>query len=256
MILNLDRMTRSNWSSQIVSLVREYQYRRESQQSSLEHRHQNNISRNISNDDNLDVHPQFGSKNSSNETDHHDNYANKSDENRSRSRSRNHHDNASDKKWEAKQNDQDILNVVMELRPSWFRVLPCEWNVQFHARINSISKCLPTFLPSIVTDAMATYTAATSSDAFVSQRQFLLQANLRFSDVPLNCLRNYTTSADSDGTTMSSSRTQSLNDIFVCEAKPKVLHFMANTYNGYYHFLEYFAYSWEFYSSLAWNLLY
>ena len=30
---------------------------------------------------------------------------------------------------------------------SWFRILPCEWNVQFHARINTVHKCIPTIFP-------------------------------------------------------------------------------------------------------------
>lgn len=40
-----------------------------------------------------------------------------------------------------KLNDQDIFNVVFALHPGMLRVLSCDWNVQYHARLNTMMAC-------------------------------------------------------------------------------------------------------------------
>ena len=45
-------------------------------------------------------------------------------------------------KWEPSLNDQDIFNVFFKTNSSMLRMLPCEWNVQFHARLNTIIQCI------------------------------------------------------------------------------------------------------------------
>jgi hypothetical protein len=45
-------------------------------------------------------------------------------------------------KWEPSLNDQDIFNVFFKSNSSLLRILPCEWNVQFHARLNTIIQCI------------------------------------------------------------------------------------------------------------------
>jgi hypothetical protein len=43
--------------------------------------------------------------------------------------------------WSAKYNDQDIFNLLYTLHAYLFHILPCEWNIQYHARLNSIIYC-------------------------------------------------------------------------------------------------------------------
>jgi hypothetical protein len=43
--------------------------------------------------------------------------------------------------WSVKLNDQDIFNVVFALHPGMLRVLSCDWNVQYHARLNTMMAC-------------------------------------------------------------------------------------------------------------------
>lgn len=50
-------------------------------------------------------------------------------------------DGPSDRMWEAKLNDQDIFNAALAVAPQYFRILSCEWNVQIHARINTMIHC-------------------------------------------------------------------------------------------------------------------
>lgn len=47
-----------------------------------------------------------------------------------------------DKNWAPRLNDQDIFNVFFKYGSNLLRILPCEWNVQFHARLNTIIQCL------------------------------------------------------------------------------------------------------------------
>ena len=51
-------------------------------------------------------------------------------------------DNYKDKKWEPSLNDQDVFNVFFKSNSNMLRILPCEFNVQFHARLNTIIQCL------------------------------------------------------------------------------------------------------------------
>ena len=66
--------------------------------------------------------------------------------------------------WNPQLNDQDIFNAVLasdkELKKMLY-ILPCEWNVQFHARLNTLIACLKT--------------------------AFLNSSDLKLNEVPLNC---------------------------------------------------------------------
>lgn len=56
----------------------------------------------------------------------------------------NYVDNYSDNdmKWEPRLNDQDIFNVFFKSNGHILRILSCDWNIQLHARINTIIQCL------------------------------------------------------------------------------------------------------------------
>jgi len=50
--------------------------------------------------------------------------------------------NDNDMKWEPRLNDQDIFNVFFNANAHMLRILSCDWNVQFHSRLNTIIQCL------------------------------------------------------------------------------------------------------------------
>ena len=210
MLLNIERMTRAEWSHEIVKLIQLYQQ-------------QQNTDIMYTDDESPSTRPQF----------------NKMSQPERRGR------------WEAKQNDQDVFNAVMTLRPQWFRVLPCAWNVQFHARLNSVTKCIHTLFPtansSINGDPLGISPSTNSKIQMQPDeiRHYLWLTNVTFSDVPLNC----------DPSLFADGSSSIADELFVCEVQPKVLHFMAGAYNGYYHFLRYFAHSWEYYFDLSWQKL-
>uniref|UniRef100_A0A7S2DKV1 Uncharacterized protein n=2 Tax=Octactis speculum TaxID=3111310 RepID=A0A7S2DKV1_9STRA len=45
------------------------------------------------------------------------------------------------REWVPKLNDQDIFNAVLSRNPSWATHIPCEWNLQYHAFMNSHRLC-------------------------------------------------------------------------------------------------------------------
>ena len=121
------------------------------------------------------------------------------------------------KKWNAKLNDQDIFNAVLSISPQHLMILPCSWNVQLHARLNTFMLCL---------DEVALVAGTDQTKPVISY------AN----QVPYNCPQSIE------------------NDIFVCTNRAKVLHFMAQTWYSY-DFLRYYANFWRMYADLSWSLL-
>lgn len=134
--------------------------------------------------------------------------------------------------WEAKLNDQDIFNVVFALMPKFVTILPCEWNVQLHARTNTLIYCHMD-IPGRRHFAVANHTIIRDGG---SDHQFFKDRNLKFADVSLNCPESIE------------------KKIFVCTRKAKVLHFMAGTYMDY-NFLSYYAFHWDMYKDLSWNII-
>ena len=105
-------------------------------------------------------------------------------------------DNFKDMKWEPSLNDQDVFNVFFKYNGNMLRILPCEFNVQFHARLNTIIQCLD----------------------YVNDDDEQQQKPTRFSNIPKSCTDSINA------------------NIFTCEQQPKVLHFMAQAYKDYNFF--------------------
>ena len=95
--------------------------------------------------------------------------------------------------WTAKLNDQDLLNVFYTHRPELLYVLPCEWNVQYHARLNTLLHCGSP----VVKGLLSLESASLPSRGVTVDR------------VPLNC---------------AASRERRL---YACPRRAKVLHYMA-----------------------------
>jgi len=43
--------------------------------------------------------------------------------------------------WTPRLNDQDVFNAVFSRRTDWLRIIPCKWNLQYHAAMNSARLC-------------------------------------------------------------------------------------------------------------------
>jgi len=116
-------------------------------------------------------------------------------------------------KWEPSLNDQDVFNVFFKYNGNMLRILPCEFNVQFHAchaRLNTIIQCLD----------------------YVNNDDEQQQKSTHFSDIP----KSYTDSINAN--------------IFTCERQPKVLYFMAQAYKDY-NFFEFYSNFWNEYHDLS-----
>jgi len=123
--------------------------------------------------------------------------------------------------WQPKLNDQDVFNAVLTVHPQLFRPLPCEWNVQIHARINTMLACMDGILP---------------PDRALALEHFS-SAAITVEAVPLNC------------------EAAVQRQVFACERRAKILHFMAQAHSGDYSFLRYYAGFWEVFKSLSWQVL-
>lgn len=121
-------------------------------------------------------------------------------------------------KWMAKLNDQDLFNVYFIYKPYTLYILPCEWNVQFHARLNSFISC-----------------AADTIKPLLEKHE--LRYPVMASRVPLNCPASIE------------------KHVFVCSKRAKVLHYMAQSYAVYSDVLQYYANFWNTYVSLSWNII-
>ena len=88
-------------------------------------------------------------------------------------------------------NDQDVFNAVLSIRTDILRIISCDWNIQTHARINSLLACSRGI-------DFAQYSQSGTP--------------LRFEDIPFNCEES------------------KRRNIFTCEKRAKVLHFMAQSY--------------------------
>lgn len=116
--------------------------------------------------------------------------------------------------WYPKLNDQDVFNAVFSIQPDAFRVLSCDWNVQIHARINTLIACSKGI-------------------------DFHWYSNngmpVRFEDIPLNCVES------------------ERRKIFSCTKKAKILHFMAQSYKAFDAF-QYYSHFWRTYEQLSWTV--
>jgi len=124
--------------------------------------------------------------------------------------------------WKVKLNDQDIFNVMFTTHPAMLKVLGCEWNVQFHARLNTFIQC---------------YVEAW-------EKLQLVDSDMKPEgawDVPLNCDRSRE------------------RNIFVCEKTARVLHYMAGSYSDGSEagvgVMQYYHNAWSFYYNLGWAML-
>lgn len=128
--------------------------------------------------------------------------------------------------WEPKLNDQDVFNALMLYQPQWFSILPCSWNIQFHARINSLLHCTPEILyQKQVWDAQNS-----------SETDFFQTMGMTLEDIPLSC------------------ENSRRHNIFVCEDRAKIIHYMAKSYRNNHQF-HYYDGVWEFFEMLSWNFV-
>ena len=132
-----------------------------------------------------------------------------------------------DLNWEAKLNDQDIFNALFSMYPQYMHILPCHWNIQIHARINSLIYCNQN-IPG------RKLFQSTMIDSSAYDYEFFNQYERKISQVPLNCKESVK------------------NNIFVCTQPAKILHFMAQTYR-HYNFLDFYPNLWDNYSKMQWN---
>ena len=130
------------------------------------------------------------------------------------------HKNKKKNKWMAKLNDQDLFNVYFIYKPYALYILPCEWNVQFHARLNTFISCAADTIKPILTDR---------TDGPYKP------GNVSASLVPLNC------------------QSSLKKHVFVCTEPAKILHYMAQTYKVYSDVLQYYPNYWDMYVKLSWN---
>ena len=116
--------------------------------------------------------------------------------------------------WEAKLNDQDVFNAIMTLIPHYYYILPCQWNIQLHARINTFSYCLEELMSEANISVYHTHnsihhthsnihsninnsarnsmhsssdTSSVYDDVKIDRRQALREVGIRVQDVPMNC---------------------------------------------------------------------
>jgi len=99
------------------------------------------------------------------------------------------------KGWSPTLNDQDVFNAVFSVSPQLLHILPCEWNLQYHAYMNSIRLCGPESL---------------NCEAALHQ------------------------------------------NVYVCPRHPKIVHFMAGSYNASPQFYNSF---WKVYKDMPFFLI-
>jgi len=124
--------------------------------------------------------------------------------------------------WSASLNDQDVFNAFFSQHPGALYILPCEWNVQYHARLNSFIACSA----DVVKSRLAERDASGGTSGAITA-----------SMVPLSC-------PESDA-----------REIAVCPGKAKILHYMAQTYTIYSDFLQYYNGFWKTFAGLSWNII-
>ena len=143
--------------------------------------------------------------------------------------------------WEAQMNDQDLFNAALTVAPQHFRILPCAWNVQFHARLNTVMLCAHRALPQAGeglgndTSARDALSVFAPPAAIAAKQAALARRTVTDTDIPLNCPES------------------AARRVFVCEARPKVLHFMAKSYSVDNVLWGYFAGFWKAYARLGWD---
>lgn len=132
-------------------------------------------------------------------------------------------------RWKALLNDQDIFNTIFGIFPGQWRVLNCSWNVQFHARLNSLISCYharttqlsnTSSTPSVVNSTIERESGEMNDAAVDSaipthqlkHRPFHHSPHTRMSLTPETC----------DNLTQ--------RRMFVCPYQAKVLHFMAQVH--------------------------
>ncbi len=118
--------------------------------------------------------------------------------------------------WKPKLNDQDIFNAALQDNHHYLKILPCEWNVQYHARINTLRLCLPL--------------------QWVKTSKSHKLKELTLQEIPLNCVIS------------------ELNQIFSCESRAKVIHFMAQSYSKVVD-IGFYDDFWDSYAKLYWSLI-
>jgi hypothetical protein len=104
--------------------------------------------------------------------------------------------------------------------------LPCEWNVQLHARLNSIILC----------QNKANNDNNNNNNNSTNKSNTNTNKYSSISDIPYNC---------------NNSRS---NNIFVCTKQAGVIHFMAQSYRNY-NFLSYYEHFWDLYDKLSWYII-
>ena len=143
--------------------------------------------------------------------------------------------------WAAQMNDQDLFNAALTVAPQHFRILPCAWNVQFHARLNTVMLCAHRALLQLGeglgndTSARDALSVFAPPAAIAAKQAALARRTVTDTDIPLNCPESIA------------------RRVFVCEARPKVLHFMAKSYSVDNVFWGYFAGFWKAYARLGWD---
>jgi hypothetical protein len=118
-----------------------------------------------------------------------------------------------------------VFNAVFTVVPQHLMILPCEWNHQLHARLNTFAYCAGELI--------------SSHQLSHGHQQVNISHDIvkYVEDIPLNCERSAS------------------HNMFVCESRAKILHFMAQTYQDY-DFVRYFSQFWKMYQKLAWNLVF
>ena len=124
-----------------------------------------------------------------------------SEGNRRRLNNNNNNNINNNKPWVAKLNDQDLFNVYFYYNVKELYILPCEWNIQVHARLNTFIACASDTIKPLI-----------MSRNQQQQQQLQPVGIIKANMVPLNC------------------EASKKKELFVCTNRVKVLHYMAQVY--------------------------
>lgn len=159
------------------------------------------------------------------------------------------------KMWTARLNDQDIFNVYLtEHHPNRLFVLPCQWNVQHHARLNTMVACAEDAIVPLMQQQQQQLDSA-GAGPHVANGSIIDGIPLIPSVVPLNCDRSIAAevfACECGSETLSPEEFSLLNNNYPQETAVKVLHYMAQSYSVDDRFLNYFTGYWGWYSRLDW----
>ena len=188
MLFCIDKMRREHWSTNITRLIHLYRHQQQQQQQKSHNSYPSTTTT-------------VGSTVYTHEQGHNSNLHSTTNE---MNENGNNSDPSTPVLWEAKLNDQDVFNAIMTLIPHYYYILPCQWNIQLHARINTFSYCLEELMSEANISVYHTQnnmhsnidnnsihsksnTSSVYEEIKIDRRQALREVGIRVQYVPMNC---------------------------------------------------------------------